>query len=77
VTETTALGVAYLAGLAVGYWKSIESIAKQWQVERVFKPKMPLSQVDEMRSRWNAALQRSKDWEVHAPTQGKRKSGNK
>jgi glycerol kinase len=77
VTETTALGVAYLAGLAVGYWKSIESIAKQWQVEKVFKPKMPRSQVDEMRSRWNAALQRSKDWEVHAPAQGKRKSGKK
>jgi glycerol kinase len=77
VTETTALGVAYLAGLAVGYWKSIESIAKQWRVEKVFKPKMPRSQVDEMRARWNAALQRSKDWEVHAPAHGKRKSGKK
>jgi glycerol kinase len=74
VTETTALGAAYLAGLAVGYWKGIESIAKQWQVEKVFKPKMPRSQVDEMRSRWNAALQRCKDWEVHAPRQGQRKS---
>jgi glycerol kinase len=77
VTETTALGVAYLAGLAVGYWKSIESIAKQWQVEKVFKPKLPRSQVDELRFRWDAALQRSKDWEVHAPTQRKRKSGKK
>jgi glycerol kinase len=74
VTETTALGAAYLAGLAVGYWKGIESIAKQWQVEKVFKPKMPRSQVDEMRSRWNAALQRCKDWEVHAPRQGQRNS---
>jgi glycerol kinase len=77
VTETTALGVAYLAGLGVGYWKSIESIAKQWQVEKVFKPKMPRSQVDEMRSRWNDALQRSKAWEAHAPTKGKRKAGKK
>jgi glycerol kinase len=77
VTETTALGVAYLAGLAVGYWKSIESIAKQWQVEKVFKPKLPRSQVDDLRSRWDAALQRSKDWEVHGPTQRKRKSGKK
>ena len=77
VTETTALGAAYLAGLAVGYWKSIESIANQWQVEKVFKPKMSRSQVDEMRSRWNAALQRSKDWEVHAPPAAKRKSGKK
>ena len=41
VTETTALGAAYLAGLAVGYWKNIESIARQWQVEKVFEPKMP------------------------------------
>jgi glycerol kinase len=37
VTETTALGAAYLAGLAVGYWKSVESIAKQWKVEKVFR----------------------------------------
>ncbi|HEX3718976.1 MAG TPA: glycerol kinase GlpK [Verrucomicrobiae bacterium] len=74
VTETTALGAAYLAGLAVGYWKGIASIAKQWQVEKIFKPKMSRSQVDEMRSRWNAALHRSKDWEAHAPRQTKRKS---
>lgn len=66
VTETTALGAAYLAGLAVGYWKDIESIAKQWQVEKVFEPKMSRSQVEELRSRWNTALARAKDWEPHA-----------
>jgi glycerol kinase len=77
VTETTALGAAYLAGLAVGYWKSLESIARQWQVERVFEPKMPQAQVDELRSRWNAALQRTKDWEVHAPAKSKRKTSRK
>jgi glycerol kinase len=38
VTETTALGAAYLAGLAVGYWSSLEEIKAQWQVERVFRP---------------------------------------
>ncbi len=74
ITETTALGAAYLAGLAVGYWKDIPGIAKQWQVEKVFAPKMPRSQVDDLRSRWNAALQRSKDWEVHAPSKAQRKS---
>ena len=40
ITETTALGAAYLAGLAVGYWPDIESIQQQWQVEREFKPSM-------------------------------------
>src|SRR6202012_4106659 len=56
VTETTALGAAYLAGLAVGYWKNIESISKQWQVEKVFEPKMSRAQVDELRSHWREAL---------------------
>jgi glycerol kinase len=78
VTETTALGAAYLAGLAVGYWKSIGSIAKQWQVEKMFEPKMPRSQVGELRSRWNAALLRAKGWEPHAPSLAiNKKSGKK
>ena len=66
VTETTALGAAYLAGLAVGYWKSVESVAKQWKVEKVFEPKMPRSQVAALRSRWNDALGRALNWESHA-----------
>jgi len=66
VTETTALGAAYLAGLAVGYWKDIESIVQHWRVEKLFEPKLPRSQVDELRSRWNAALSRARDWEPHA-----------
>jgi glycerol kinase len=74
VTETTALGAAYLAGLAVGYWKNLDSISKQWQVEKVFEPKMPKSQVAELRSRWNAALARAKDWELHAPSAVKQKN---
>ena len=77
VTETTALGAAYLAGLAVGYWKDLRSIAKQWKVEKVFEPKMSHAQVDELRSRWNAALTRAKDWERHAPTSVKRKTSRK
>ena len=68
MTETTALGAAYLAGLAVGYWKNVESVAKQWKVEKVFEPKMSQSQVDDLRSRWNEALGRAKDWERHAPS---------
>src|SRR5690606_5709063 len=45
VTETTALGAAYLAGLAVGYWKDVDEISAQWQVERVFKPEMEAQKV--------------------------------
>ncbi len=77
VTETTALGAAYLAGLAVGYWKNIASIAKQWKVEKVFKPKMSRTEVEETRSRWNAALERSKSWVEHAAPKGKEKTGKK
>jgi glycerol kinase len=77
VTETTALGAAYLAGLAVGYWKNLASISKQWRVEKIFEPKMPRSQVDELRARWNSALQRAKDWAVAAPAKGKRKTSSK
>lgn len=77
VTETTALGAAYLAGLAVGYWKSVESVAKQWKVEKVFEPKMPPSEVDEFRSRWNDALARAKGWEAHAPASKTKKRRKK
>jgi glycerol kinase len=62
ITETTALGAAYMAGLAVGFWKSEEEIASQWQSERRFEPKMPASRVDELRGRWRQALQRAKGW---------------
>ena len=77
VTETTALGAAYLAGLAVGYWKSVESVSKQWKVEKVFEPKISPSQVDDLRSRWNAALARAKEWEPHAPSPKARKGRKK
>jgi len=63
VTETTALGAAYLAGLAVGYWKNVESIAKQWRVEKIFEPKLPKPKIEELRTRWSEALSRAKDWE--------------
>ena len=60
VTETTALGAAYLAGLAVGYWKSAEEIDVQWQIERRFKPVMPQAQVWELRGGWQRAVARAK-----------------
>ena len=64
VTETTALGAAYLAGLAVGYWKSVDEISKQRRVDRVFEPKMPPARVEELRAGWRKALERAKGWEA-------------
>jgi glycerol kinase len=63
VTETTALGAAYLAGLAVGYWPSVDAITGQWKVDRRFEPAMPRAAASTLRERWTAALGRSKGWE--------------
>ena len=62
VTETTALGAAYLAGLAVGFWPSAEAISGQWQVERRFEPVMPHPQASKLRARWREAVERSRGW---------------
>ena len=56
ITETTALGAAYLAGLAVGFWKNGDDLASQWRTERRFEPAMPASRVHELRARWTQAL---------------------
>jgi glycerol kinase len=66
VTETTALGAAYLAGLAVGYWPSVEAITGQWRVDRRFEPAMARATAGALRERWSAALGRSKGWERQA-----------
>jgi glycerol kinase len=63
VTETTALGAAYLAGLAVGYWSSLDAITGQWKVDRRFEPNLPRTAARALRERWTAALERSKGWE--------------
>jgi glycerol kinase len=62
VTETTALGAAYLAGLAVGYWKSPEELAAQWQAERRFEPRMERARAQELMGKWWRAVERSKSW---------------
>ena len=61
--ETTALGAAYLAGLAVGYWDDQEEIKDQWEVDRRFTPSMDEERVAELRDGWNKALDRAKAWE--------------
>jgi len=63
VTETTALGAAYLAGLAVGYWPSADAITGQWKVDRRFEPSMAPAAASALRERWTAALERAKGWE--------------
>ena len=62
ITETTALGAAYLAGLAVGFWKNDDDLATQWRTERRFEPAMPASRVHELRARWTQALARAREW---------------
>ncbi|MFI5381060.1 MAG: glycerol kinase GlpK [Tepidisphaerales bacterium] len=66
VTETTALGAACLAGLAVGYWKDLADVQANWQIERTFEPQMSYDQVRHQRRRWAEALKRSRDWEEHS-----------
>ncbi len=63
VTETTALGAAYLAGLAVGYWRDQKQIAAQWQVDRRFTPAMKSTQRRQLERGWRKALDRARRWE--------------
>lgn len=60
--ETTALGAAYLAGLAVGYWKNIDEIQSQWIVDKHFQPQMEEEKVEKMLKTWKKAVQRSQNW---------------
>ncbi|HEX6795338.1 MAG TPA: glycerol kinase GlpK, partial [Casimicrobiaceae bacterium] len=62
VLETTALGAAYLAGLAVGYWKSDVDVVTNWRVDRRFEPSMSRDRVSELRAGWEKAVARTKGW---------------
>jgi glycerol kinase len=63
ILETTALGAAYLAGLAVGFWKDRNEIQNTWQLDRDFEPKMSRDERAQRRARWSEALKRARDWE--------------
>ena len=56
ITETTALGAAYLAGLAVGFWPSIEALQMQWQVQQMFSPAMDEEQRVTLKTGWKKAV---------------------
>jgi len=70
VLETTALGAAYLAGLAVGFWKDREDVARNWRVDRRFTPQMSAERRDEMYAGWRRAVERTKGWAVPSAPEG-------
>ena len=61
--ETTALGDAYLAGLAVKLWKSVDEIQGQWAVDRIFEREIPEHEKVNLISGWNKAVSRARNWE--------------
>jgi len=64
IVETTALGAAYLAGLAVGYWSSTDEIQEQWQMERVFSPSMPEEERTQLSEGWKRAINTTISWSL-------------
>ncbi|MEG2923157.1 MAG: glycerol kinase GlpK [Oscillospiraceae bacterium] len=63
IRETTALGAAYLAGLATGVWKDKNDIKAQWTLDKVYTPEMPKSEAERLVKGWNKAVERAKSWE--------------
>jgi glycerol kinase len=63
VAETTALGAAYLAGLAVGYWNGLDDIARNWALDCEFRPQMAAEDRQRRYARWTRAVARALDWE--------------
>jgi glycerol kinase len=63
ITETTALGAAYLAGLAVGFWQSREDLRHHWQEDKRFEPQMARKKAEELKAKWKEAVRRAMNWE--------------
>lgn len=62
VTETTALGAAYLAGLAVGFWSSLDDLSRNWQIDRRFEPVMTRDEAGTRMHEWSRAIERARGW---------------
>jgi len=62
VTETTALGAAYAAGLAVGFWKDTEELRQNWGVDHIFQPEMETARKEALYAGWQKAVERTFDW---------------
>ena len=67
IAETTALGAAYLAGIAVGFWSGEEEVAKQWAIDRTFEPTFSADQREALYADWKKAVERSRGWDQPAP----------
>ncbi|GAA0121020.1 MAG: glycerol kinase GlpK [Clostridium argentinense] len=65
IRETTALGAAYLAGLAVGFWKDKEEIMDKWNVDNEYKPNLDIKTREKLYANWKKAVARAKEWEEH------------
>jgi glycerol kinase len=65
ITETTSLGAAYLAGLAVGFWQNREELDAKWKAARRYEPQMSEAESTRLHDRWLKAVERAKDWEEH------------
>jgi glycerol kinase len=66
ITETTALGSAYMAGLATGFWESREEIDAKWKLQRRYDPQMSEEEREQLHRRWLNAVERSRGWEREA-----------
>jgi glycerol kinase len=62
ITETTALGAAYLAGLAVGFWRSQDDLRHHWQEDKRFEPKMFREKAEKLKLKWKEAVRRALNW---------------
>jgi glycerol kinase len=62
ILETTALGAAYLAGLAVGFWKNTGELEFQWKKDRLFEPSLPRIEAEQLLKQWHRAVERSRQW---------------
>jgi glycerol kinase len=63
IRETTALGAAYLAGLATGVWKDLDDIKGQWTLDKLYTPHMDEAQAQARVDGWHRAVERARDWE--------------
>jgi glycerol kinase len=68
VSETTALGAAYLAGLAVGFWQDFDQLRSNWQLGKSFEPRMAEADRQSRIGQWRRAVERSRDWAVPETT---------
>ncbi len=62
ITETTALGAAYAAGLAIGFWRSLDDLRNNWQTDKIWRPAMSQATRDELHKTWLKAVERTLDW---------------